>query len=60
MTDRRTDILRGTLAFAEQEYACAEMIEDTDRMHREREYWAACVAAIRAEIACRDERKEQA
>jgi hypothetical protein len=47
--------LRDELAKAEQEFACAEMIDNTDRMYRERERWAVEITRLRMEIAARNE-----
>lgn len=49
------DDLRHELVRAEQEFACAEMIDETARQRRERTHWAARIEAIRAEIATREE-----
>lgn len=50
MSGRRTDILRGTLAFAEREYALAEFIDQTSRQQEQRAYWAAQIERLCAEI----------
>jgi hypothetical protein len=47
--------LRESLALAEQQFMCAEMIDNTDRMQRERERWAVEVERLRAEIERRGE-----
>jgi hypothetical protein len=47
--------LREDLARAEQEFAAAEFIDDTNRMLRERERWAAEITRLRLEIGMRDE-----
>jgi hypothetical protein len=47
--------LRDELAIAEQEFACAEYIDNTDRMMRERERWAVEITRLRLEISQREE-----
>jgi hypothetical protein len=47
--------LREELARAEQQFMCAEFIDDTNRMIRERERWAIEITRLRAEITARDE-----
>lgn len=48
------DLLRD-LARAEQEYACAEMIDETSRQQSERAYWAGEIERLREAIEQRDE-----
>jgi hypothetical protein len=47
--------LREELALAEQQFVCAEFIDETARMHRERERWAVEIKRLRAEIQHRSE-----
>ena len=47
--------MRDHLARAEDEYVCAEFIDDTTRMFKERLRWATEIQRLRAEIAKRDE-----
>jgi hypothetical protein len=49
------DELREQLARAEQEFVAAEFINDTVRMRRERERWAAEITRLRLEVGMRDE-----
>jgi hypothetical protein len=49
------DELRRQLARAEQEYACAEMIDETSRQQEERARWAGEIERLRAEIDAREE-----
>lgn len=53
MTRAATLKLRHQLARAEQEYACAEMIDQTSRQQQERARWAAEIKRLHAEIAYR-------
>lgn len=50
MTGTTLDELRHQLARAEQEFVCAEYIDNADRMYRERERWAAEITRLRLEI----------
>lgn len=49
------DELREQLAMAEQQFMCAEFIDETVRMYRERAYWAAEITRLRLEIERRDD-----
>ena len=53
MTGRALYVLRDGLAFAEREYACAEMIDQTSRQQEQRAYWAGVIERLRAEIDAR-------
>lgn len=46
--------LREELALAEQQFMCAEFIDQTSRMRAEREHWAVEVERLRAEIKRRE------
>jgi hypothetical protein len=43
--------LRGELAFASREYACAEMIDETRRMQEQRRVWSGRIKRLEAMIA---------
>lgn len=43
--------LQEQLRIAEREYACAEYIENTERMFRERSYWSRRIAELKAQLA---------
>jgi hypothetical protein len=47
--------LREDLALAEQQFVCAEFIDQTSRMRAERERWAVEITRLRAEISQREE-----
>jgi hypothetical protein len=47
--------LREELALAEQQFMCAEFIDETARMRRERERWAVEITRLRLEIQRRGE-----
>jgi hypothetical protein len=47
--------LREELAMAEQQFMCAEFIDQTSRQQSERAFWAKEIDRIRAEIEARSE-----